>query len=133
MRITVAVAAAIVAVGLTACSAEDKDNAQNKINEAVTGGQQAVESAQETAGDLVGQGKVAMFVATYRGGFPVFAENRQDGDIEEILITTCEGVAQGTDEAAIKAKITELATNGSSTPTEKDATYIYQLAKASCP
>jgi hypothetical protein len=52
MRIAAAVgAAAIVVLGLTACSTEDQDNAQNKISEAVTSGQQALETAKQSAGN----------------------------------------------------------------------------------
>ncbi|MBT1252901.1 hypothetical protein KHP11_00475 [Rhodococcus erythropolis] len=134
MRIAAAVgAAAIVVLGLTACSTEDQDNAQNKISEAVTSGQQALETAKQSAGNAIDQGKAALFVATFRGAYAPLAENRDDADIEEILTTTCTEVANGTDEAEVKSKITDLAENNGNKPTDEQAGHIYELAKATCP
>ncbi|MGW6660657.1 hypothetical protein [Rhodococcus sp. NPDC055024] len=134
MRIAAAVgAAAIVVLGLTACSTEDQDNAQNKISEAVTSGQQALETAKQSAGNAIDQGKTALFVATFRGAYAPLSENRDDADIEEILTTTCTEVANGTDEAKVKATITDLAENNGNKPTDEQAGHIYDLAKATCP
>ena len=134
MRIAAAVgAAAIVVLGLTACSTEDQDNAQNKISEAVTSGQQALETAKQSAGNAIDQGKTALVVATFRGAYAPLAENRDDADIEEILTTTCTEVANGTDEAEVKTKITDLAENNGNKPTDEQAGHIYELAKATCP
>lgn len=61
------------------------------------------------------------------------AENRDDADIEEILTTTCTEVANGTGEAEVKTKITDLAENNGNKPTDEQAGHIYELAKATCP
>src|SRR3546814_3684270 len=65
-------------------------------------------------GNAIDQGKTALFVATFRGAYAPLAENRDDADIEEILTTTCTEVANGTDEAEVKTKITDLAENNRS-------------------
>lgn len=134
MRIAAAVgAAAIVILGLTACSNDDQNDTENSISEAVTSGQQALDTAKQSAGEAIDKGKVALFVATFRGAYPPLAENREDSDIEEILTTTCDEISAGTDEADIKSKITDEAENDGTKPTDEQAGHIYELAKATCP
>lgn len=134
MKIAAAVvAAAFVVLGLSACSEEQTNDAQNKVNSAITSGRQAVESVKESAGTAIDQGKTALFVATFRGGFGPLAVDRDDADIEAILTTTCTEVANGTDEKAVKAEISALAKNNGTAPTAEQTDHIYSLAKAACP
>ncbi|NRI68988.1 hypothetical protein C7T36_29020 [Rhodococcus sp. AD45-ID] len=134
MRIAAAVVAAtIVVLGLTACSEEQTNDAQDKVNSAITSGQQAFETAKESAGNAIDQGKSALFVATFRGAYAPLAADRDDADIEKILTTTCDEVAKGTDEAEVKAEIITLAENNGTVPTQEQADHIFSLAKAACP
>jgi hypothetical protein len=134
MKIAAAVVAAtIVVLGLTACSEEQTNDAQDKVNSAITSGQQALETAKESAGNAIDQGKTALFVATFRGAYAPLAADRDDADIEKILTTTCDEVAKGADEAAVKAEIITLAENNGTVPTQEQAGHIYSLAKAACP
>ncbi|WP_424805774.1 hypothetical protein [Rhodococcus sp. 27YEA15] len=134
MRIAAVIgAAAVVALGLVSCSAEEKDNAQNRVDAAVTSGQQAIASATSAAGSALESGKIALFVATFRGGFSSLAEDRSDADIEQILTTTCAEVASGSDADAVASKIEDLAANKGVAPTADQAKYIYQLARGTCP
>lgn len=134
MRIAAAVVAAtIVVLGLTACSEEQTNDAQDKVNSAITSGQQAFETAKESAGNAIDQGKSALFVATFRGAYAPLAADRDDADIEKILTATCDEVAKGADEADVKAEIITLAENNGTVPTQEQADHIYSLAKAACP
>ncbi|MCJ0904157.1 hypothetical protein [Rhodococcus sp. ARC_M6] len=145
MKIAAAVmAAAIVVLGLSACSTESKDDAQNQVNNALTSGQQALESAKgsagsalesakQSAGTAIDQGKSALFVATFRGAYAPLAADRDDADIEKILTTTCTEVAKGTDKEAVEKEIITLAENNGTVPTQEQAGHIYELAKAACP
>ncbi|MDI9918567.1 hypothetical protein [Rhodococcus sp. IEGM 1379] len=134
MKIAAAVmAAAIVVLGLGACSTESKNDAQNQVSNALTSGQQALESAKQSAGTAIDQGKSALFVATFRGAYAPLAADRDDADIEKILTTTCTEVAKGTDKEAVEKEIITLAENNGTVPTQEQAGHIYELAKAACP
>lgn len=126
-------AVAIVVLGLTACSEEQTNDAQDKVSGAITSGQQALETAKASAGDAIDQGKKALFVATFRGAYAPLAADRDDADIEKILTTTCTEVTNGTDKDAVTTEIMSLAENKGTTPTQEQAGHIYELAKAACP
>lgn len=146
----VAVAAALSFV-LTGCSSEDQQNAQDtaqnaadSLGDAAQGALDSAESAApglqstaadalDSAGNTFDDAKRATFVAAYRAQFETLAEGRSDEDIEALLGSTCQQIADGRDEAEIKTEIESLATNNGNAPSADEANRIFDQAELACP
>ncbi|GAB2658285.1 hypothetical protein ABI214_06570 [Prescottella soli] len=153
------VTASALAFGLSACTNNGgtSEETKEKISSAVTSTPETgpgealrssvqqtasglVSSVQETASSVVSgiggawdQAKLTAFTATFRTAYPNLSSDRSDDSIESIVKETCTAIDAGASDQALVAKVTQVATNDGTVPTEDQANRILQLVRPACP
>ncbi|MDH6283531.1 hypothetical protein M2284_000292 [Rhodococcus sp. LBL1] len=144
---TIVTASALV-FGLSACTNNGgtSEETKEKISSAVTStpetgpGEALRTSVQETASSVVSgiggawdQAKLTAFTATFRTVYPNLSSDRSDESIESIVKETCTAIDSGANDQEQVAKVTQVATNDGTVPTQDQANRILQLVKPACP
>ncbi|MFM1722481.1 MULTISPECIES: hypothetical protein [Rhodococcus] len=81
----------------------------------------------------VDQAKLDAFVVAFRTGYSDLSEDRDDDSIENIVITSCNDLANGVSEEQVTDKIRVLAANKGTEPSQDQAERIYDIVTPACP
>ncbi len=138
------IAAALVASGavlsLAACGDDDSDSASvtndNSVEQPTSAEETTAAETSVTSTEQLGtfdQAKLSAFVVAFRTGYSDLSENRDDASIENIVITSCNDLANGVDEQQVTEKIVTLAANNEAQPPPEQAEQIYDLVTPACP
>ncbi|QCQ89925.1 hypothetical protein [Rhodococcus sp. SGAir0479] len=76
--------------------------------------------------------RLAEFVAAFRAQYPQFAVGRDDDDIADIAIESCDDLANNVDERVVTAHIVDRAEHDGVVPTPEQARTIHGLTGAVC-
>lgn len=136
MKFAKALGPAIVSAALfslVGCSAEDRSEADQTLDNAASSASSVAGSVGERAGNLFDDAKVEAFVVAFRAQFGGLAENRDDNAIRNLLTSTCTEITSGTDESSVVADLEIEAASGDVTPSTEDAQRIYDQAALACP
>ncbi|QCQ93325.1 hypothetical protein [Rhodococcus sp. SGAir0479] len=148
MRKAIATAAIGIAAvtSLVACGNDDSDETPATTeNETTTSMMEEPTTTAEntTAGetsvtstDQLGtfdQAKIDAFVAAFRTRYSDLSQDRDDDSIENIVIDSCQQLANGVDEQQVTEKIRVSAANGGTQPTQEEAEQIYDMVTPACP
>ncbi|QKT14010.1 hypothetical protein HUN07_07995 [Rhodococcus sp. W8901] len=146
-KTTATIVAATTAVFvITACSNDGgtSQETKEKISSAATSepgpGEALRSSIESTASSAVSgisgawdQAKLTAFTATFRTAYPNLSSDRDDESIESIVKETCTAIDSGASDQDLVAKVTEVATNDGTVPTEDQANRILQIVRPACP
>lgn len=81
----------------------------------------------------VDQAKLDAFVVAFRTGYSDLSQDRDDDSIENIVITSCNDLANGVSEEQVTEKIRVLAANNGTEPSQDQAEQIYDIVTPACP
>ncbi len=84
------------------------------------------------AGDAVDSAKQAAFVATFRASYSDLATDRDDDSIKAITEDTCALREKGATDDELKEAVKGLAANGTTVPSDEQASRILDMAVAAC-
>ncbi|WP_433703190.1 hypothetical protein [Prescottella equi] len=79
------------------------------------------------------QAKLDAFVVAFRSGYSDLSEDRDDDSIENIVIASCNDLANGVSEEQVTEKIRVLAANKGTEPSQDQAERIYDIVTPACP
>ncbi|WP_145237246.1 hypothetical protein [Prescottella equi] len=79
------------------------------------------------------QAKLDAFVVAFRSGYSDLSEDRDDDSIENIVIASCNDLANGVSEEQVTEKIRVLAANKGTEPSQDQAERIYDIVTPVCP
>lgn len=79
------------------------------------------------------QAKIDAFVVAFRSGYSDLSEDRDDDSIENIVIASCNDLANGVSEEQVTEKIRVLAANKGTEPSQDQAERIYDIVTPACP
>ncbi|NKS87129.1 hypothetical protein GS571_20280 [Rhodococcus hoagii] len=79
------------------------------------------------------QAKLDAFVVAFRSGYSDLSEDRDDDSIENIVIASCNDLANGVSEDQVTEKIRVLAANKGTEPSQDQAERIYDIVTPACP
>ncbi|BCN84007.1 hypothetical protein [Prescottella equi] len=79
------------------------------------------------------QAKLDAFVVAFRSGYSDLSEDRDDHSIENIVIASCNDLANGVSEEQVTEKIRVLAANKGTEPSQDQAERIYDIVTPACP
>ncbi|NKR97551.1 hypothetical protein ACQ86I_10325 [Prescottella equi] len=79
------------------------------------------------------QAKIDAFVVAFRTGYSDLSEDRDDDSIENIVIASCNDLANGVSEEQVTEKIRVLAANKGTEPSQDQAERIYDIVTPACP
>ncbi len=79
------------------------------------------------------QAKLDAFVVAFRSGYSDLSEDRDDDSIENIVIASCNALANGVSEEQVTEKIRVLAANKGTEPSQDQAERIYDIVTPACP
>ncbi|MFC9516054.1 hypothetical protein ACFTSD_10045 [Nocardiaceae bacterium NPDC056970] len=144
------IAAATVAFG-TACSSDDNDSTDasvtasatttassaaddlgDKASQAASSASSVASSVAAQAGDAVDSAKQAAFVAAFRTSYSDLATDRDDDSIKAITEDTCALREKGASDDELKVAVQGLAANGTTVPSDEQASRILDMAVAAC-
>lgn len=145
-RVLCVITAVACAGVLSACGEDDSATSEGvrssagvavtSVQEGAEGAASSVQSAAssvaERAGDWFDDAKLGAFVTAFRAAYPNLSSDRETQSIETIVTETCPLIESGADDAEVNAKVGELATNGSTEPTDDQAARIAQLVRVAC-
>ncbi|EGD25045.1 hypothetical protein GS504_13950 [Rhodococcus hoagii] len=151
-RIASAIMIAAATVGFaTACSNDDNDSTDasvtasatttassasddlgDKASEMASSASSAASSVASQAGDAVDSAKQAAFVATFRASYSDLATDRDDESIKAITEDTCALREKGATDDELKEAVKGLAANGTTVPSDEQASRILDMAVAAC-
>ncbi|NKS54051.1 hypothetical protein GS500_13795 [Rhodococcus hoagii] len=140
------IATALVGAGavlpLAGCGAGNDDNTdttmQTSMEMPATTETESEESTPTsvTSTDQLGtfdQAKLDAFVVAFRSGYSDLSEDRDDDSIENIVIASCNDLANGVSEEQVTEKIRVLAANKGTEPSQDQAERIYDIVTPACP
>ena len=140
------IATALVGAGavlpLAGCGDGNDDNTdttmQTSMEMPATTETESEESAPTsvTSTDQLGtfdQAKLDAFVVAFRSGYSDLSEDRDDDSIENIVIASCNDLANGVSEEQVTEKIRVLAANKGTEPSQDQAERIYDIVTPACP
>ena len=140
------IATALVGAGavlpLAGCGDGNDDNTDNTMQTSMempaTTETESEESAPTsvTSTDQLGtfdQAKLDAFVVAFRSGYSDLSEDRDDDSIENIVIASCNDLANGVSEEQVTEKIRVLAANKGTEPSQDQAERIYDIVTPACP
>nr|NKW58667.1 hypothetical protein [Prescottella equi] len=79
------------------------------------------------------QAKLDAFVVAFRSGYSDLSEDRDDDSIENIVIASCNDLANGVSEEQVTEKIRVLAANKGTERSQDQAERIYDIVTPACP
>lgn len=79
------------------------------------------------------QAKLDAFVVAFRSGYSDLSEDRDDDSIENIVIASCNDLANGVSEEQVTEKIRVLAANKGTEPSQDQTERIYDIVTPACP
>ncbi|WP_092807896.1 hypothetical protein [Rhodococcus globerulus] len=117
---------------ICACGNDDGDNQGNGN---VTSQQTMQMPAGTSTGEMsaVDQGKLTAFVVAFRTRYPDLSQDRDDEDIKEIVLDTCDDIAQGASEQQVSDEIRDQAEHNGVVPTQVQVDEIYDMVTPACP
>ncbi|CAM3052381.1 Lipoprotein [Prescottella defluvii] len=140
------IATALVGAGavltLSACGDGNDDNTDTTMQ---TSMEMPVTTETETDGSspssvtsteqlgTIDQAKLDAFVVSFRTGYADLSADRDDDSIENIVITSCNDLANGVREEQVTEKIRVLAANNGTEPSQDQAEQIYDIVTPACP
>lgn len=140
------IATALVGAGavltLTACGDDNDDSTDTTMQtslempattETETGESSPTSVTSTEQLGTVDQAKFDAFVVTFRTGYSDLSEDRDDDSIENIVITSCNDLANGVSEEQVTDKIRVLAANKGTEPSQDQAEQIYDIVTPACP
>jgi len=140
------IATALVGAGavltLTACGDDNDDSTDTTMQtsmempattETETGESSPTSVTSTEQLGTVDQAKLDAFVVAFRTGYSDLAEDRDDDSIENIVITSCNDLANGVSEEQVTDKIRVLAANKGTEPSQDQAEQIYDIVTPACP
>ncbi|NKS72589.1 hypothetical protein GS966_13805 [Rhodococcus hoagii] len=140
------IATALVGAGavlpLAGCGDGNDDNTdttmQTSMEMPATTETESEESAPTsvTSTDQLGtfdQAKLDAFVVAFRSGYSDLSEDRDDDSIENIVIASCNDLANGVSEEQVTERIRVLAANKGTEPSQDQAERIYDIVTPACP
>jgi len=101
------------------------------VTQEMTTGETSVTSTSQLG--TIDQAKLDSFVVAFRAGYSDLSENRDDASIENIVISSCNDLANGIDEQQVTEKIRTLAANKGTEPSQDQAEHIYDMVTPACP
>ncbi|MGU3586402.1 hypothetical protein ACLBYD_24935 [Rhodococcus sp. C26F] len=87
----------------------------------------------EALDSAIDNARLKAFVGAFRTGFPDFANNRTDTDIERIARVSCTDIAADTDRTAVDDRIRDTVAHDGRVPDEAQIDRIYRLITPVCP
>ncbi|CAM3153932.1 Lipoprotein [Prescottella defluvii] len=145
------VTATAVVLALGSCTNDNgaSEETKAKISSAVTStpensetgpGEALRSSIEATASSAVSgigkawdNAKLTAFTAAFRTAYPNLSSDRDDESIESIVKETCTAIDAGASDQELTDKVTEVATNDGTVPTEDQAARILQIVRPACP
>jgi len=142
------IATALVGAGavltLTACGDDNDDSTDTTMQtsmempattetETETGESSPTSVTSTEQLGTVDQAKLDAFVVAFRTGYSDLSEDRDDDSIENIVITSCNDLANGVSEEQVTDKIRVLAANKGTEPSQDQAEQIYDIVTPACP
>jgi hypothetical protein len=140
------IATALVGAGavltLTACGDDNDDSTdttmQTSMEMPATSETESGESSPTSVTSTeqlgtVDQAKLDAFVVAFRSGYSDLSQDRDDDSIENIVITSCNDLANGVSEEQVTDKIRMLAANRGTEPSQDQAEQIYDIVTPACP
>lgn len=137
-RATVGLMIAAATIGFTtACSSDDNDTSDSSVSSSASTAASSVSSAASSvasrAGDAFDSAKLTAFVVAFRTGYHDLSTDRDDDSIKKIVTDTCALRDKDATDDEQKVAIIALAANGSTTPSDEQASRILDMVVPACP
>ncbi|WP_420880969.1 hypothetical protein [Rhodococcus sp. (in: high G+C Gram-positive bacteria)] len=123
---------ASVTASATTTASSAANDLGDKASEMASSASSAASSVAAGAGDAVDSAKQAAFVATFRASYSDLATDRDDDSIEAIVDDTCALREKGASDDELKEAVKGLAANGTTVPSDEQASRILDMAVAAC-
>ncbi|TSD47581.1 hypothetical protein FFI94_016530 [Rhodococcus sp. KBS0724] len=133
MKKTIATIMIVGAVS-TVCACGSDDDAQNQDNGRASQVTMKMPAGTST-GDMsaVDRGKLTAFVVAFRTRYPDLSRDRDDQDIKEIVLDTCDDIADGDTRQQVSDEIRDQAEHNGLVPTQAQIDEIYDMVIPACP
>ena len=117
------------------CACGNDDGDQNQGSGHATGQETMRMPAGTSTGEMsaVDQGKLTAFVVAFRTRYPDLSQDRDDADIKEIVLDTCDDIAEGASEQQVSDEIRDQAEHNGVVPTQAQVDEIYDMVTPACP
>lgn len=129
------IATIMIAGAVSILCACGNDDSENQGNGNATSQQTMQMPAGTSTGEMsaVDQGKLTAFVVAFRTRYPDLSRDRDDEDIKEIVLDTCDDIAEGASEQQVSDEIRDQAEHNGVVPTQAQIDEIYDMVKPACP
>jgi len=117
---------------VTTSASSTADDLGDKASGAASSASSAVSSAAEKAGDAFDSAKEAAFVAAFRTGYSDLSTDRDDDSLKAIAEDPCALREKGAGDDELKAAIKGTAANGTTVPSDEQASHILDMVVPVC-
>lgn len=131
-RIIAAVMIAGAIMTSIACGNDDGDQEGSGGPVRETSQQMPTRTSTDGVG-LIDQAKLAAFVAAFRTRYPDLSIDRDDESIQEIVLDTCDDIAEGASDQQINDEVRDNAEHDGAVPTQDEVEQIRQMVAPACP